>query len=227
MKIVTLLTGLFLCACSFVSAANQPAGTQSSTERIGPEAVWGPGMSIMQDIRQQCSSASGQHFGECFASGMQKAGASPQAVAFTRLTGNTGYVRDFRKVGPVDVVYVNFPFRANENQGAYLVNGSPQMIDLDDQSLLPKDLLAKNAVYAKLEKKYAEITLWPGNRNGTDYPIIKRSANGGQRFIVNYLLRNVCHACEVIGIAKFAFDFDRTGKFLGTKLVSVETRTND
>lgn len=211
MKITALLPGLFLCAFSFASIANLTADTQSPAEKIGPEAVWGPGVSIMQNIRQECSAA-GQQFGECFVNGMQKAGASPQAVAFTRLTDNTGYARDFRQVGPVDVAYVNFPYRANENQGAYLVNGSPPMIDVDDQSLLAKGALAQNAAYIKLGKNYTDITIWPENRNGTGYPIVKPSTNGGRRFIFSYLLRNGCHACEIIGSVAFAFDFDRTGK---------------
>jgi hypothetical protein len=224
MKFTALLIGLLLGAFGVVPAVSQTAETQSPAEKIGPEAVWGPGMSIMQDIRQQCSAA-GQQFGECFVNGMQKAGASPQAVAFARLTDNTGYVRDFRQIGPVDVAYVNFPYRANENQGAYLVNGSPQMIDIDDQSLLAKDALAKNAAYARLVKKYTDVTIWPGNRNGTDYPSVKQLPQGGRRFTVNYLLRNGCHACAVIGNARFGFVFDRTGKFLGTKLVGVKPKT--
>jgi len=223
MNITALFIGLLLSAFGVAPAVSQTAETQSPAGKIGPEAVWGPGMSIMQDIRQQCATA-GQHFGECFVNGMQKAGASPQAVVFTRLTDNTGYARDFRQVGPVDVAYVNFPYRANESQGAYLVNGVPPLIDVDDQSLLATGALAKNAAYRKLEKNYTDITLWPGNRNGTGYPIVKPAPNDGRRFLFNYLLRDGCHACEVIGSATFAFDFDHTGKFLGTRLVRVKPR---
>jgi predicted secreted protein len=43
----------------------------------------------------------------------------------------------------------------------------------------------------------------------------------GQRFVVEYRLRNLCHACELVGFARFAFDFDHAGQFLGTRLRGV------
>jgi hypothetical protein len=212
----TMIFSLFLISSFNVAVINQ----QSSPQRIGPEAVWAPGMSIMQDIRQQCTSA-GAPVGGCFANGMQKSGASPQAVAFTRLINNDGYARDFREVGTVDIAFVYFPFRANENQGAYLVNGTPNLIDIDDQKLLSKTELEKNPTYTSLAKQYQDITIFPGDRSGTKYLVAKSGPGGGQQFIVDYKLNNMCHACETIGTAKFAFNFDSSGKFLGTKLVSV------
>lgn len=212
---------LFSVIAAGIVGGGLNAGTQNTRQLLGPQAVWAPGMTIMQDIRQECSSLSGQQFGECFSNGMQKTGASPQAVAFTYMTDNTGYMRDFRQVGQVSIAYVNFPFRANENQGAYLVNGTPPLIDIDDQSLLAKGELKQNPVYTSLAKKYSEITLFPGDRSGTSYLVAERLPGGQQRFIVGYNLQNVCHACEQVGTARFAFDFDSAGQFLGTKLISV------
>jgi predicted secreted protein len=40
-----------------------------------------------------------------------------------------------------------------------------------------------------------------------------------------YLLRNGCHACEKVGSAVFAFDFDTGGTFLGTRLMMVTDTT--
>ncbi len=205
-----------IAAC--VVGGGLKAGAQDA-KQIGPNALWEPGMTEMQMIRQDCAST-GTQFGECFANGMQKFGASPQAVAFTHMTDNTGYMRDFRQAGQVSIAYVYFPFRANENQGAYLVNGTPSMIDIDNQSLLAQNQLAKNPVYAGLAKKYPQIAIFPGNRAGTNYLVAERSRLG-QRFIVPYNLRNQCHACTQLGIAKFAFNFDPTGKFLGTNLFSI------
>lgn len=196
------------------------AGAQNTRQAIGSEAIWAPGMSIMQNIRQNCSS-SGSQFGECFANGMQKSGASPQAVAFTRMIDNMGYMRDFRASGRVSIAYVYFPFRANENQGAYLVNGTPPLIDIDNQSLLAENELKKNPVYIGLAQKYPEVTIFPGDRSGTNYLVAKKLSGGGQRFIVSYRLQNQCHACARVGMAKFAFDFNSAGKFLGTKLFNV------
>ena len=188
---------------------------------ITSRAIWGPGMSVMQEIRDACGQLSGGQFGECFLSMMQKGGASPEAVAFTRLTDNLGYLRDFREAGPVDVAFVHFPFRANENQGAYLVNGLQPMIDIDNQNLLANYELTKNLSYSRLARLYPEISVWPGDRSGTNYIVIKKLPVGGVRFVAGYTLRNGCRACDVLGGVTFAFDFDRSGRFLGTKLMNV------
>ena len=218
---IQIIAALLLCCWGHLGVAQERgAERQNSASRVGPQAIWQPGMQIMQAIRQECGSA--PNFGDCFVAQMQKSGASPQAVAFTKLTENMGYLRDFREAGRVDVAYVNYPFRANENQGCLLVNGDPPVIDVDDTSAIPNDDLVKNAQYAELTRKYPAVTIFPGDRNGTAYPSAERLADSGQRFVVTYRLLNGCHACERIGDVSFAFDFDRTGKFLGRKFVAVE-----
>jgi hypothetical protein len=132
------------------------------------------------------------------------------------------YLRDFRRVGPVDIAYVTYPFRANENEGILLVNGTPASIDIDNQRLLSKTELAKNPTYVELAKKYPQISLWPGDRYGTDNPLVKDLPQSGRRFVVHYRLRNLCHACAVVGSAQFGFDFNQAGRFLGTKLLQVD-----
>lgn len=196
------------------------AEAQNAKQQIGPNALWAPGMTEMQMIRQGCAST-GSQFGKCFADGMKKSGASPQAVAFTHMIDDTGYMRDFRQVGRVSIAYVYFPFRANENQGAYLVNGTPSLIDIDGQSLLAQNELKKNLIYTRLAQKYPQIAIFPGDRSGTNYLSAEKMPGDGQRFIISYKLQNACHACAQVGTAKFAFNFDRTGKFLGTRLLSV------
>lgn len=221
-------SAVFFCVIATGVVGNRlKAEAQSTRQQISSEASWEPGMSGMQDIKQNCSSLSGPQVGECFANGMQKFGASPQAVAFTHMIDNMGYMRDFRQTGQVSIAYVYFPFRANENQGAYLVNGTPPLIDIDNQSLLANNELNKNPVYTELAKKYPEITLFPGDRSGTNYLVAEKLSGGGQRFIVSYNLQNQCHACAHVGTAKFAFNFNSAGKFLGTKLFSVTATSQE
>ncbi|UBF24740.1 hypothetical protein K9N68_24170 [Kovacikia minuta CCNUW1] len=197
------------------------AEAESLRQPIGPQAIWQPGMSEMREIRTTCAPLDGKQFGACFANGMQKFGASPEAVAFTHKTNNDGYMRDFRPVGRVSIAYIYFPFRANENQGGYLVNGTPDLIDIDNQSLLSKGELTQNPVYLSLRRKYPEIMMFTGDRAGTDYLKAETLPQGGQRFIVPYSLRNQCHACALVGTANFAFNFNNSGKFLGTQLINV------
>lgn len=66
----------------------------------------------------------------------------------------------------------------------------------------------KHPAYAALAKRSKEVMLWPGDRSGNGYPAVER-------------LRDVCHACTILGEAQFAFTFDRAGQFVGTKLARV------
>src|SRR5262245_60543103 len=107
-----LIVTVILASCLAQVAAGKQGGQQA--DAISSAALWQPGMSTMESIRDECARAT--QFNECFLSKMQKSGASPQAVAFVRLNGQLGYMRDFLEAGHVDVAFVNFPFRANENQ---------------------------------------------------------------------------------------------------------------
>ena len=216
-----MLLAMLMC----VVLQQAPPATTSDTYQppalVTPRAIWSPGMAVMQEIRETCSPLSGSQFGECFLGMMQKTGATLDAIAFTRQTDSLGYLRDLREAGAVDIAFVHFPFRANENQGAYLVNGLQPMIDIDNQNLLANYELTKNLSYSRLARLFPEISVWPGDRTGTNYIVIKKLPIGGVRFVAGYTLRNGCRACEVIGNVTFAFDFDRSGRFLGTKLMNV------
>ncbi|MBI4469644.1 MAG: hypothetical protein HY650_10025 [Acidobacteria bacterium] len=206
---------------------DKKTGSSETARPIGPLALWQPGMSMMQSIRDECSSKAGGDFGECFASAMRKSGASPQAVAFTRRIDNTGYMRDFRETGRVDVAYVNYPFRANENQGCLLVNGTPALIDVDDWEILKQVNLRLNPDYAKLADQYPDVAIFPGDRSGTGYPQVEQLPDGGQRFIVSYRLLKGCHACEELGSLSVAFDFDRSGNLGSTLAVRATTAKHE
>lgn len=218
----TIAAALLLC-CLGLIVGTRGAKTQAASQAIDAKALWQPGMEFMASVRRACASAA--DFGRCFVAQMQKSGASPAAIAFTRLTDNTGFMRDFRDVGRVDVAYVDYPFRANENQGCLLVNGSPQAVDVDNLGAVSKGVLESNAQYAGLAAKYPNITVFPGERSGTDYPKTETLPGGGQRFVVPYRLMDGCHACERVGSAEVAFDFDPAGRFLGRRVVSIVPAT--
>ena len=103
-----------------------------------------------------------------------------------------------------------------------LVNGEPPLIDVDDIKILPINALESDATYKAIKARYPNISIWPSDRSSTKYPVVKTLARGGERLIVSYWLQNGCHACEQIGSAQFAFDFDNHGKFLGARLHSIE-----
>lgn len=200
---------------------------QKAKQSVGPEAIWEPSAELMANIHRECADATAPSFGECFAAAMEKHGAAPEAVAFTKLTGNGAYMRGFLETGRVDVAYVAYPFRANENQGILLVNGFPPIIDVDNLSAVPKGQLQKDPLYIHLVKEFPQVSVWPGDRSEKDVPVIETLPNGGQRFFLNYELLNGCHACELVGSAQFAFEFDSLGNFTGIQLKGVENKVED
>jgi predicted secreted protein len=219
MKRILMLTGL----CLFLAAAPlQGTEAPKPATVIGPAAQWSPEAAVMEKIRADCAPLAGTVFEACFLDGMQRSGASVEAVAFTKSIGNTGYLRALRRFGPVDIAQVVYPFRANENDGFLLINGNPPQIDVDDLNFLSPEDLKKDPCYHRLKRKYPAVMLWPGDRSAGEYPLQERTPEGGQRFMVRYRLLNGCHACELAGRVRYAFTFDKTGRFLGTAYLGVE-----
>lgn len=212
---------LFTLVVLIGSCAGTWAQSPDGGRRIAPEAVWNPDNSFRQRVMERCSSPEVRDFGRCFVSVMKDSGASPQAVAFARLTGNTAYLRGFREAGVVDIASVEYPFRANENYGCYLVNGVPPVIDVDEYAITSKIDLAKDKGYKEILSGFPGADLWPGDR-WSDKCIVAETGKSEQRFLVTYRLLNGCHACELLGLVRVAFDFDGAGRFLGTKLLGIE-----
>lgn len=217
---------LLFVAVSAVTASsgNAYAGAKARTA-VGARAVWKAGPAFMDKVHASCDALSFPQLGECLAGVMKQEGASREAVRFAGSMGNEAWLRAFRDTGRVDIAYLTYPFRANENQGILLVNGEPSPIDVDGSGIPVESELKKDLVYQGLAKRYPGISVWPGDRFGTETPVAESLANGGSRFHVGYVLRDGCHACEEIGSVVFAFDFDASGKFLGTRLMVVTDRT--
>lgn len=188
-------------------------------------ALFQPGMSTMQAARETCAKGPGEEFGKCFVQQMQAAGASAQAVAFMHAIHDDGFMRDLEKTGRVDIAFAYFPFAANENQHVILVNGKPGLVDVDDYSVIPRKDLPRNSEYAALLKKFPNISVFPGDRAGTKFISAKTLSDGGQSFLVPYVLVDGCHACARVGKLELAFDFDKEGIFLGAKVASVHPTT--
>ncbi|MGO9569796.1 MAG: hypothetical protein ACLP5H_19865 [Desulfomonilaceae bacterium] len=212
--IVSILGSLVVIASSVAAEAPIPV--------IGKDSEWKTTTETIRLIHQECSEKKAPDFGKCFVDFMARAGASSKAVAFAQSTGNTGYLAHFFKKGRVDLAYVHYPFRANENEGWLLVNSDPAMIDVDSFSNLPQRQLEGNPAYLRIREKFPNVMLFGGDRTITRPPEMNVQPTKGQRFVVEYRLLNGCHACERVGRAWFAFDFDANGKFLGSTLLDVQ-----
>ncbi len=193
--------------------------TAAAEGRVTAAAVWRPPAGFFDRFHRDCDGRAGKAFADCFVAAMGRAGAAPAALAFARRLDGAGYLESLEETGaPVAVAHVVYPFRANQNDGWLLVNGSPALIDVDDRRYLSLDAMRAAPAYRDIERRIAEVTFWPGDRGGAAAPTIAMS---GQEIIVGYLLRNLCHACAIVGRVRFAFDFDHAGGSLGAHLVSV------
>jgi hypothetical protein len=215
----TILFAAFLCVTSLLLSAQKSADpVQISGQHMEPAVVWDPSPRILSAIREKCGKSPGSVDG-CFLSEMQQSGASPQAVAFSKSFSENGtaYVRAFRKVGLVDIAYIEYAFRANELDGVLLVNGEPSSINVDGEKFVSKENFLKNPTYSALAKKYPQISIWPGDRYHTSKPLAKHLESGGVSLAVDYILRDGCHACAQIGTVTLTFAFDDHGKFSGAQ----------
>ena len=181
-------------------------------------AVWRPDGGFLAHFHSRCAARRSKAFDACFAAAMAKAGASKAALDFTGRLGNQAYLQALDPTGgPIAVAHVVYPFRANENDAWFLVNGTPPLIDVDDRRNLPFPQMRSSAVYAEIYRRDRNVTFWSGDR-GIAGPQVSQN---GREIIVDYLLRDLCHACAIVGRVRYAFDFDPDGKFLGARLVSV------
>jgi len=178
---------------------------------VGADAVWQPEAQFLAIVRKTCGEESSSNFGECFAKQMASA-APPAAVAFTRSIHNEGWLRDFRKVARVDIAYVLYPFRANENQGWLLVNGSPSLVDVDNLQKLPKSEMEENLAWSQLIARSPRATLFPGDRTGATGPLAILNPDGSEEFVVGYKVLDGCPTCAQLGVAFLGFEFNPKGK---------------
>jgi inhibitor of cysteine peptidase len=225
-------TGLLLatvCAASSLAVAQEPAKpAPHPVTRVGAAAVWNPPADTLAALRQKCGEADATHIERCFLNEMKAAAASPEALAFAEsLATSLGvvYLRAFRHVERVDVAYIEYAFRANELEGVLLVNGNPTPIDVDDDRFTIDAEMRKNPAYAALAEQYAHISVWPGDRFGSKLPTVTSIGWGTQTFLVQYTLRDGCHACAEIGTATLAFNFDTQGNFQSARVSNVTAAT--
>jgi hypothetical protein len=200
------------------------AQSQNSSQKIGTSAIWQVTPAFIATAAPACEKTPGDV--ECFMAQMTKAGAPPAAVAFTRelykqSKGDFGIMTGFHEQGPVDFAWITYPLRANTNSGLLLVNGKPPIVDLEDLKLLDNSTMEQSFQFRDLKGQFPKVNLWPGDRDGKTWPTPQSGPDGGSQYVVAYPLRNGCHACENAGQALFTWNFDSTGKFLGTTYVGL------
>jgi hypothetical protein len=227
MKPVLLAPALLISTFVFAQnpSATMPPGAGAS--RITAASVWQMPSTFLAAAHKACDNTpQPPSFADCFIGQMSKAGASPAAVAFTRVLtrqngGDVGIMSGFNAVGPVDVAFITYPLRANTNNGLLFVNGIPKIINAEDLKLLDQASMQQSPQFQNTKAQFPNVSVWPGDRDGTTWPNSNSNSEGGVSFTLGYPLRNGCHACARAGFAEFNWKFGPTGKFLGTSFMGM------
>lgn len=211
-RILLLLIVFSLPFHHTLSQSRRSSANQSDDE-LGRSAVFNPPQVVWGRMQEECR---GPSLTECVVSIMRQAGASAQAIKFTRMIEGDGYMDSFREMGKVDLATAFFPFRANTNGATFLVNGSPSLISLEELDRWGKIDIQTDPLYPAIARRFPEVMLWGGQ---PDFVSMQRLPSGGQRFVFAYVLLNGCHACDIAGYAQVGFDFDVKGNLSGAKLL--------
>jgi len=203
----------------------QVKANEETDDVVSPGAVWTPDDDDLADIVQACDAA--VDYCRCFVDQMSSLAPS-EAVSFSQSlleqgSSRPGYLKNLREAGPVDLGTVTYPGAAGFTDGWVLVNGTPAIVNVDDLNSLPQPAMEKDALFKALKDKYPRVRLAveEGERKPELMPQILTLGGGRERFIVDYALKEPCQTCAAVAHASFGFDFDTTGKFIGTKFIQI------
>ena len=209
---------VFLCLVLLFLLPHKPANSaQISASSVTPEVVWNPSPERLAAIREKCGKGDPGNLNECFLTEMRAAGASQQAVAIRKSKCRRRLVLRTRLSQSWYGGYCLYPISILcQRIGRVLfVNGDPAIIVVDSEKFASQSNFSKDPTYAALAKKHPQISIWPGDRYHTNKPLVKDLGCGQQLFVVEYILRDGCHACAQIGAASLNFPFDQQGRFTG------------
>lgn len=186
----------------------QTTGLGEQAARIGPDSVWtGSTESCRTDAAAD----------NCLLQVMRSSGASPAALtAASTLSaqGKPGYVSAWRDVEGIGVATLEFPFRANTNEGTWLVDANGQAIDVDEEVL--DDTARGSDAYKAFASRHPDSGPFaPALAAGTE-----ALPDGGVRLRFTTPLRS-CHACADDGQVTIGYDFDSKRSFKGKQLIEL------
>jgi|SRR5579862_2658386 len=216
-----LLVVVSVFGWAIFSPAVSPPG-----KKLGASSVWPLPPQFMTGAHAACDKSAPAAFASCVVDQMSKAGASADAVSFTRelykqSSGDVGIMTGFQSVGPVDFAWITYPLRANTNYGLLFVNGKPAIVNVENLALLDRKTMQQTPQFKDLKFQFPQVDVWPGDRDGKTWPNSQTLPMGGVQFTVGYPLINGCHACARAGSAIFTWNFSAEGKFLGTTFVGM------
>jgi hypothetical protein len=196
-------------AASATQGAATVPGTAGGTSPFSEAAIWD---GEVDACRGQAPVAD-----DCLSKAMQAAKASPQAIAAAHqlgAQGNPGYVSAWREQDGVGIATIEYPFRANTNEGTLLVDSAGHTVDVD-ADVLPEMSRADATVKPFLDAHPDASPFAPAEASGSE-----ALPNGGVRLIYSTPMRT-CHACADDGMLRVAYDFDAQRRFSGKQILDL------
>lgn len=196
-------------ATSAMQAAATVPDTAAGTSPFSEAAIWD---GEVDACRGQAPVAD-----DCLSKAMQAAKASPQAIAAAHrlgAQGNPGYVSAWREKDGVGIATIEYPFRANTNEGTLLVDSTGELIDVD-ADVLPEVSRADATVKPFLDAHPDATPFAPADAAGSE-----SRPDGGVRLIYSTPMRT-CHACANDGVLRVAYDFDAQRRFAGKQILDL------
>lgn len=197
-------------------AASMPAPMAPEAIADGDDLAVGPA-SVWQGDLSPCRTGA-TAVDACLLSTMQAGGASPEALAATtRLIalGDPGHVSGWRSIDGVGHAQITYPFRANTNEGLWLVDADGHAVDVDEAVLPAGEGRMRDALKPFLDAHPDAMPFAPANAAGSE-PL----ADGGIRLRFQVPMRS-CHACEDLGTLVLGYDFDADRRYIGRNVVAV------
>ncbi|MDR7194670.1 hypothetical protein [Luteimonas terrae] len=155
---------------------------------------------------------------DCLLSTMRAAGASPEALAAsTRLIalGNPGHVSAWREVEGVGHAEITYPFRANTNQGLWLVDSDGRAVDIDENVLPAGAVRLRGELKPFLDAHPDAMPFAPAQAVGSE-----ALPAGGVRLRFDVPMRT-CHACADVGTLELGYDFDADRHYEGRSVIAL------
>jgi hypothetical protein len=174
----------------------------------------------------RCKQQDFRTYTACRLAMMKRDGATPEAIEFAkRLTTARKYFGYATRVsggrfGPVAIVST-LPSGFSTYGSIYIVTPRLNIIDPDDIGRNGQREALRSATFRSLRRLHPEATVWPQAGGIAE----TRRRGGGQRFIITHPIVDGCHACKLLGAARYAYDFTLTGVPRGQNFVDARAGT--
>lgn len=203
-----LLSALTACQAP-PAVVPEASGTFTTTIPLDADAVW-------RGALDSCRGDVGP-VESCLRATMEAAGASEMALAASaRMAerGEAGYIARWQTIDGVGVASTEFPFRANTNQGTWLVDAARRISDVDADPLASAD--SDRADVAAFRAAHPEAMAFAPARLEAQTPL----DGGGVRLVFVTPMRT-CHACADVGTLQVGYDFDDARRFTGRHVIAL------